>query len=131
MSDTNKQAARAFFASLTAGDLPDDLLAPGFTAWTTTRGEVSGAAYQGGVRMLGTLFNGGLHYSIVSLTAEDDRVAVEVRAQGMLNNGEEFANIYMFLLKIRHGRISSVAEHFNPQPVTDKIMPLLQSRAAK
>ncbi|MFD2430180.1 nuclear transport factor 2 family protein [Sphingobium scionense] len=88
------------------------------------------AAYQRGVAMLGSLFQGGLTFTVDSLTAQEDRVAVEVRSAGMLVNGEPFANRYVFLLRIRDDRIASVAEHFNPAPVEAQIKPLIQAMMA-
>ena len=129
MIEANKQTAVDFFAALTAGKIPDELLTPDFSAWTTTRGDVPGAAYQGGVAMFGTLFPDRLVYRVDTLIAEADRVAAEVRAQGTLVNGQFFANTYVFILTLRDGRIRSVAEHFNPQPVTELVMPLLRSGA--
>lgn len=131
MSRSPHDIARAFFTALSAGDLPDDLLTPDMTAWTTTRGPSTKAAYQGGVKMFGGLFDGGLQYSVISLTAEEDRVAAEVRSRGLLRSGVEFENAYAFILRIRDGRIASVAEHFNPAPVEQHIRPLLQATASK
>jgi ketosteroid isomerase-like protein len=102
------------------------------TAWTTTSGAPSDRArYQGGVKLMASVFNGGCTYTVDSLTADDDRVAAEVHAGGTLSNGEGFANTYVFILRIRDGAIASVAEHFNPKPVVEKLMPLLQEVMAK
>ncbi|MBY0422351.1 MAG: nuclear transport factor 2 family protein [Parvularculaceae bacterium] len=131
MSRSHHDIARAFFNALSAGELPDDLVTPDMTAWTTTRGPSTKAAYQGGVRMLAGLFDGGLHYTVLSLTAEDDRVAAEVRSRGLLRNGVEFENTYAFILRVRDGRVASVAEHFNPAPVDQHIRPMIQAAASK
>jgi hypothetical protein len=37
----------------------------------------------------------------------------------------------MTMFRIRDGRIASMAEHFNPQIVREKIMPLLQAAQAQ
>jgi ketosteroid isomerase-like protein len=131
MSEANKALARAFFAGLNAGNLPDDLLAPDMRAWTTSSGTwTDRARYQGGVRLLQSLFAQGLAYTVTSLTAEDDRVAAEVTAAGVLSTGEDFANTYVFVLRVANDatrpRIASVAEHFNPIPVREQLGPLIQ-----
>jgi ketosteroid isomerase-like protein len=127
MTSPNHALARAFFAALSSGAMPDDLLTPDMKAWTTSSGAWSDKArYQGGIRLLASIFDGGLAYSVESLTAEEDRVAAEVTAQGTLVNGEAFANRYVFILRLHDGRIASVAEHFNPIPVREKLGPLLQ-----
>jgi uncharacterized protein len=124
--------ARRFFAALSSGNLPDDLLTGDMTAWTTSSGTYSDKArYQGGVRLLASIFDGGIHYEIDSLTAQADRVAAEVHAHGTLVDGQAFANRYVFVLRLHGGRIAAVAEHFNPAPVQEKLMPLIQAVMAK
>ena len=131
MTQSNKHIATAFFAALSAGAVPDDMLTEDMTAWTTTSGTMARQRYQGGVKLLQSLFPAGLTYTVDSLTAEDDRVAAEVQSRGTLSTGEDFHNVYIFLLRIRDGRIASVAEHFNPTPVREKIAPLMQAAMAK
>ncbi len=132
MTQAAHDLARRFFAALSAGSLPDDLLTDDMTAWTTSSGAQSDKArYQGGVKLLGSLFTDGITYTVDSLTAEEDRVAAEVRAHGTLVDGQDFANRYVFILRLHDGRIASVAEHFNPVPVAEKIVPLIQAAMAK
>ena len=132
MTQAAHDLARQFFAALSDGNLADALLTDDMTAWTTSSGVKSDKArYQGGVRLLASLFKGGLAYAIDSLTAEDDRVAAEVRSHGTLVDGQAFDNRYVFILRIRDGRIASVAEHFDPAPVTEKLVPLIQAAMAK
>lgn len=132
MTEANHRIVRDFFAALGRGELPDELLAPDMTAWTTTGGTLTRDRYQGGVRLLGMICQGGgLAYAIHSLTAEEDRVAAEVRGSGTLVSGEPFENAYAFFFRIRDGRIASVAEHFDPAPVRDKIAPLMRAAMSK
>ena len=131
MTRSNKDIAAAFFAALSVGALPDEMLTEDMAAWTTTSGTMPRQRYQGGVKLLQSLFPAGLTYTVDSLTAEDDRVAAEVQSKGTLSTGEDFHNIYIFLLRVRDGRIASVAEHFNPTPVREKIAPLMQAAMAK
>ena len=132
MTGAAHDLARRFFAALSAGAFPDGLLADEITTWTTTSGPASDKArYEGGVKLLSSLFPRGLPYTVDSLTAEDDRVAAEVHAEGTLANGELFQNRYAFVLRIKHGRIASIAEHFDPGPVREKIVPLLMAAMAK
>ena len=129
MSHPHHQVARKFFAGLFSGDIPDELLAPGMTAWTTL-GTVDKATYQGGVKVLASLFIGGFNYTIDSLTAEEDRVVAEIRSNGKFPDGGGYENVYVFVLRIRDGRVASVAEHLNPDPVVKKIMPRMQALTA-
>lgn len=131
MSNANHQIVRNFFTAMSSGNLPDTLFTPDMTVWTTTSGSSPGTKYAGGVKLLQSLFKGGLLYTIDSLTAEADRVAAEVQSRGTLLNGQEFHNIYVFIIRIRDGRIAAIAEHFNPTPVNEKIMPLMLAAMSK
>lgn len=126
MTKSTHQIVRDFFAAMSGGTLSHDLLTEDVTVWTTTSGGGSDRdRYIGGTRMLQSIFDGGLAYTIDSITAEDDRAIAEVRAHGTLVNGEEYSNRYVFIFHIRGGRISSLAEHFNPDPIAKQIMPLM------
>jgi ketosteroid isomerase-like protein len=128
MAQTNHQLARRFFQALSNGEIPDALLTPDMTAWTTSSGAWSDKArFQYGIKLLASIFNGGLAYTIDSLTAEADRVAAEVQSRGTLVNGEDYHGRYAFMLRVRDGRIASVAEHNDPGPVREKLGPLLKA----
>lgn len=134
MTSATHQLVRDFVAALSAGDLPDALLTDDARIWTTSSGmHIDKARYQFGVRLLGSVFqDGGKYtYTVKSITAEDDRAAAEVDAQGTLITGEPYGNTYVFMFRIRDGKIASVAEHFNPIPVHEKVAPLLQAAMAK
>lgn len=132
MTQAAHDLAIRFFAALSSGSLPDDLLTDDMTAWTTSSGESSAKAkYQGGVKLVASIFDGGATYVVDSLTAEDNRVAAEVHAFGTLVDGQAYQNKYVFILCIRDGKIASVAEHFNPGPVMEKLVPLIQAALAK
>lgn len=129
MSDAyeeHRRLVRAFFAAVTAGELPDDLLAPDMVAWTTTQGEMPKAAYQDIIRLLARMSQVPLTFTIDSITAEDDRAAAEVRSEGVLIDGKPYANTYFFLFRIRDGRIARVCEHFNALIVQERMIPLVQ-----
>src|SRR3974390_2052788 len=131
MTRSNHQLVRDFFAALSTGSLSSQFFTDDMTAWTTTSGKSPKEKYLAGVRMLQSLFPAGLTYTIDALTAEEDRVAAEAQSRGTLVNGESFHNVYMFMFRIRDVRIASVAEHFNPQIVREKIVPLLQAAQPK
>jgi len=132
MSQTNHQLARRFFEALSNGEIPDALLTPDMTAWTTSSGAWSDKArFQYGIKLLASIFNGGLAYTIDSLTAEADRVAAELQSRGTLLNGEDYHGRYVFMLRVRDGRIASVAEHNDPVPVREKLGPLLKAALQK
>jgi hypothetical protein len=131
VSQANRQLVRDFFAAIATGELPDELLTPDMSAWTSTSGISDKARFQGGVKLLAAIFGGTLVYTIDALTAEEDRVAAEVQSRGTLSTGEPYHNIHVFLFRIRDGRIASVAEHMNQFIVREKIVPLLQAAMAR
>jgi uncharacterized protein len=117
-----------FFAAVTAGELPDDLLTPDMQAWITTQGSLDKAAYQHAIRLLAKLCARPLTFSIDSITTEEDRTVAEVHSEGTLINGKEYKNTYVFVFRTRDGRIAAVAEHFNALLVQEKLMPLIMAR---
>jgi ketosteroid isomerase-like protein len=125
MSRSHRQIAQDFFTALSRGDLRDELFTDDASIWTNSSGAAEKAKYQGAVKLLQSLFEGGLGYTVDSLTAEDDRVAAEVRGRGTLKNGNYYSNTYVFILRIRDERIAAVAEHCNTVVVRDMILPLM------
>jgi uncharacterized protein len=130
MTQSNHQLVRNFFAAMSQGSLTGEVFTDDMTAWTTSSGISAKQKYLSGVGILQSLFPSGLTYTVESLTAEEDRVAAEVKSCGTLVNGDVFQNTYVFMFRIRDGRIAALAEHFNPQVVREKIIPLLQGRTS-
>ena len=130
MAHKNYEIARAYFDAVSKGELPDSLLTPDMTAWTTLGGNTDKASYQGMVKMLGAMCSRSPEFAIKSITAEDDRVVVEADSEATLINGEDYRNTYIFVFRVRDGRIASVAEHFNALIVKEKLTPLMKTLAA-
>jgi len=125
MTHPNHQFAHAYFAAVTAGELPDSLLTPDMTAWGTTLGPISKAAYQEMIRMLARMCATPIQFTVDAITAEDDRVLAEAHSTATLVNGEPYANTYVFSFRIRDGRISWIAEHYNALISEQKLLPLM------
>lgn len=123
--------ARAYFDAVTAGELRDELLTPDMTGWITTGGTLDKASYQHLVRMLAAMCATPIRFTIHALTADEDRVIAEAESVATLIDGEEYRNTYVFALRIRDGRIASIAEHYNALIVEEKLMPLMAQAAAK
>jgi hypothetical protein len=95
------------------------------TAWLTTQGTIGKQAYQDAVRWLGSVMREPLHFTIDAITAEGDRAVAEARSEGVLVNGEPYAQTYVFVLRIRDGRIAAIAEHYNALVAQEKLVPLM------
>jgi len=131
MKEQNYQIAREYFAAVTNGELPDDMLTPDMTGWITTQGTMEKAAYQRLVRLLAKMCEGPLIFTINALTADADRVVAEAVSHATLVNGERYSNTYVFVFRIRDGKIASVAEHYNAITARDQLVPLMAEAAAK
>ncbi|HTR92550.1 MAG TPA: nuclear transport factor 2 family protein [Trebonia sp.] len=127
MSQPNHAIAEAYLAAVTAGDLPDSLLTDDMTAWLTTQGAVSKSEYQGAIRFLAKLCQSPILFRVDAITAQDDRVVIEARSEATLVDGQQYANTYVFSLRLRDGRIAWIAEHFNPLIAKEKLFPLAAS----
>jgi ketosteroid isomerase-like protein len=127
MSHPNYAVAEAYLAAVTAGDLPDSLLTDDMTAWLTTQGPIPKSAYQRAIRLLARMCQSPIRFTVDAITAEDDRVVIEAHSEAMLINGEQYANTYVFSLRVRDGRIAWIAEHFNLLIAQEKLFPLAAS----
>lgn len=131
MKEQNYQIARDYFAAVSNGELPDALLTPDMTGWITTTGTMEKAAYQRLIRLLAKMCATPLQFTITALTADEDRVVAEATSHCVLVNGETYGNTYVFVFRIRGGKIASVAEHYNAITARDKLVPLMAEAAAK
>ncbi len=48
---------------------------------------------------------------VLNVTAEDDRVAVEVEGRGKMRSGLDYFNTYHMLFRVRDGKIASCRNH--------------------
>ena len=124
--DRARELVHAYFAAVTAGDLPDSLLTPDMQGWTTHRGTVPRAEYQRLIAALAGICKVPLAFTIDAITVEDDRAVAEARSVGTLIDGTEYRQTYVFAFRFRDGRISSIAEHYNALVVEQTMMPLLR-----
>ena len=124
--EENKQVAAEFFSRVSSGDIAGALatVTDDATWWI---GGKAGSAPVAGMqskeqiarilnRMVSQLKD-GLKMTVKGMTAEDDRVAVEVESYGELNNGRVYNQEYHALMVIRDGKISAVREYLDTQHV--------------
>ena len=125
MTASHHEIVRDFLAALSKGELSDDMLTADFSGWTVLSGPVTKAVYQGAFKVFASIFQEGPIVTIHSLTAEEDRVVAEFHSQGTLQGGDAYQNDYLFLFRIRDGRIAYIGEYFNPDIVRAKIGPAI------
>lgn len=125
------QIARDYCAAVTRGELPDELLTPDMTAWISAGTVMEKAGYQYAIKLLAEMLVEPLIFTIQSLTADEDRVVVEATSKGTLVNGEQYEQTYVFVIRVRDGRIASVAEYYNALVAKEKLMPLMAGAAER
>jgi len=131
MSEANKKLAIDFLAAIASGELPASMVTEKMTAWTLMSGETPKEKFAGGVKMLSSIFSGTLNYVTDAITAEGDRVVVEVHSEATLPDGEAFSNVNVFIFQMEEGRVAHVAEYMNPFVVQEKIVPHMQALMEK
>lgn len=124
--EDNKRIACEFFARFNANDIPGalDTMADDATWWIAGKKDsvpVAGVKSKEQIarvfyRMVNQLKD-GLRMTVKSVTAEGDRVAVEVTSYGELKNGRVYEQEYHTLIEVRGGKISAVREYLDTQHV--------------
>ena len=116
--EENKRIARDFMDALSRADADwvlehyaEDVM------WTAGSLPFSGTHTKDEIRGLmdGILgaFPKGLRFEIKTLTAEEDRVAIEAESRGTHVSGKPYHNEYHFLMRIRDGRIVEFKEYLD------------------
>jgi ketosteroid isomerase-like protein len=113
--EENKKIVDAYFEAQASGDLFKGLALLADDAIWNVPGdwEMAGdfTKAQMGEMMKGlNQFDGGLHFTHHSVTAEDDRVAVLTVVDANLRDGRHYHNNIFFLFVIRDGKIVYVTE---------------------
>ena len=117
--EQNKQTAREFLEASAKHDAPRlaSLMTDDATYWVQGKphlfpyaGEKTKAEI---CRYFQTpsIFKDGLAQTLGALTAEDNRVAVEVEVRGMAPNGRLYNNTFHYLFFFRDGKIARVKEY--------------------
>ena len=121
MSDieANKAVARRYLRAVEEGDIDviEALQHPDCSWWILGHGDMSRADFIDSVKQ-GLLTSERRSVEVVGITAEGDRVAVEVRGE-MVFPGRVYRNDYHNLLIIRDGQIVSGKEFMDTRAVAE------------
>jgi hypothetical protein len=124
--ERNKQIASEFFSRFGANDIEGalDTMADDATWWIPGRPASTPVAGTQSKTQIARIFHrmveqttDGLRMTVKSMTAEADRVALEVESYGKLKNGRIYNQQYHTLMVIRGGKISAVREYLDTQHV--------------
>ena len=122
----NKQIASEFFSRFSANDIEGalDTMADDATWWIAGRPESTPVAGIQSKTRIARIFyrmveqtTDGLRMTVKGMTAEGDRVALELESYGKLKNGRIYNQEYHTLMVIRDGKISAVREYLDTQHV--------------
>ncbi|WP_336971217.1 nuclear transport factor 2 family protein [Sphingobium aromaticiconvertens] len=117
--EANKMVARRYMRAVEEGDVAtiEALQHPDCTWWILGHGDMSRADFIASVKA-GLLTASKRTAQIVGITAEGDRVAVEVRGE-MVFADRVYRNEYHNLLIIRDGQILSGKEYMDTRVVAE------------
>jgi ketosteroid isomerase-like protein len=125
--EENKRLTLDFFAAMQRADADAiaDAYADGGRVITMGNTLISGARDKSQIRQFagGVLeaFPDGLEFTVHTLTAEGDRVAVEATSEGRHASGRDYCNHYHFLFTWRDGKLQELKEYMDTELVTDVI----------
>ena len=119
-SKNNKKIATEFFNSLSSGTEDYlDFYTDDSTIWTAGDNAIGGTRSKKEIvefaQGILAAFPNGITFNITGMTAEDDRVAVEVSGESIHASGKPYNNKYHFLLIIRDGKIIQLKEYMDTQ----------------
>ena len=66
---------------------------------------------------------GGMRFVVHGVTAEGERVALEIEAEGQFANGRVYCNRYHFVFEMRDDKIAAVREYMDTLAVHDISQP--------
>ena len=124
-TEQNKQTVIDFFDQMSNGNVEGfvNLYHEGGAVWTSGNTLVSGTQKKAEiVEFAGQIYEAfpdGIKFKIISMTAEDDRVAVEAESEGMHVSGVMYQNFYHFLFIFKDGKVLLLKEYMDTEKVTD------------
>jgi ketosteroid isomerase-like protein len=123
--EENKKVVANFFEAMNAGNGAALLgaLADSATWWVSGDFAISGtktkAQFAELMGQIGAKVDGPLRMTVVGMTAEGDRVALEAESYAKMKSGKTYQNKYHFLFVVRDGKIQQVKEYMDTTHASD------------
>ena len=116
----NKEIAIKFFEALSSGsEAYLDFYNDDSIIWTAGNNAIGGTRTKKEIidfaQGILAAFPTGITFNITGMTAENERVAVEVSGEAIHASGEVYNNKYHFLLTIKNGKIIELKEYMDTQ----------------
>ena len=120
LTEENKVVAIKFFEALSSGSQTYlDFYNDESIIWTAGENAIGGTRTKKEIvdfaQSILSAFPGGIKFNITGITAENERVAVEVSGEAIHASGEPYNNQYHFLLTIKNGKILELKEYMDTQ----------------
>jgi len=121
LEEDNKELVRRMIAALSNADVDfiKENYAEDFEIWVAGSLPFSGsgdkASAVAAMPAVLTLFPSGLRFSIVAMTAEGDRVAIEATSVGTTALDRDYEQQYHFLMRVRDGKIVEWKEYMDTE----------------
>ena len=120
VTDQNKKITKEFFEALSTGSNKYlDFYTDDSIIWTAGNNAIGGTRTKeevvGFAQNILAAFPTGIKFNISGITAEGDRVAVEIDGEAVHASGETYNNQYHFLLIIKDGKILELKEYMDTQ----------------
>ena len=120
LTDKNKQITREFFEALSTGsDKYLDFYTDDSIIWTAGNNSIGDTRTKKEIinfaQNILSAFPSGISFNITGMTAEEEKVAVEVSGEAIHASGQTYNNQYHFLLIIKGGKISELKEYMDTQ----------------
>lgn len=135
MSEANKKITATFLKALGSGDVEtlSSVVTGDVVAVTAGYSAVSGPRDHDLIlRICGAMpqiTQSGIDFEILHMTAEGDRVAVEVQGHSVTASGKRYDNQYHFLFFIRAGKVCKLMEYLDNQLADEVLGPYLAAAA--
>jgi len=126
--EKNKAVCREFLGHLAKLDIPAALACVTDDVVWWVQGDWPNGNEHYGKAGIAQLFGnvsdiliGDLNFEFGALTAEDERVAVEMRSHAAFRNGKTYNNTYHYLFTIRDGKIAKGKEYLDTKHLFETV----------
>ncbi len=117
-TENNKTLIRNYMEQVAEGNIDAalELAADDATFWHPMAGNHNKEQLREQFRQFSTLMQ-NFTSTVSSITAEEDRVSVEVIAEAETTTGRHYKNLYHFMFVVRDGKIRESREYVDSAPV--------------
>jgi len=124
--EANKAVCKELFAHLSQGEFDQAIACLSDDVVWWVQGDWPGSGAHNGKDSMRNLLAalkagiaGNIQFTPGHLTAEDDRVALEMTSSAVLKNGKHYNNTYHFLMTVKDGKICRVKEYLDTKRLID------------